>query len=129
MTRYQLTIEAERIKKSLTLRSGTYCATVSVLDESNNSVIVLGSTEELHLEPHMEWQTHIWIELDITQTHIPANITVQIRESRQHLTGQNIEGTTDLQPFKIVAEANFDAKAIYQSPVHTQTKDLKGGSM
>jgi hypothetical protein len=129
MNRYQLTIEAKRIKKPLTQRSGTYSAAVSVLDEINNNVILLGLTEELHLEPHMEWQTPIWIDLDVTQSHIPTQISVEIRESRKGLSVRNLEEATNLEPFKIVAEANFDVQTMYQSPLHTQTKDLKGGTM
>ena len=113
MTRYQLTIEAEKLKRVSALRTGAPYAVVSVSGGSREGE-VLGSTEVLDTLVHLRWSTIIFVETD-SSVYLP--ITVEIFDKK--------DGAEERK----MAEANFEVTAIYQSPVHTQYEEVKGGTM
>ena len=114
MTRYQLTIEAEKLKRVSSLRAGRPYAIVTVTGGSREGD-VLGMTEALDSLTHLRWSTTVFIETD-PSTYLP--ISVEIFDEQENGKEENK-----------MAEANFEVTSIYQSPVHTQCEELKGGTM
>ena len=114
MTRYQLTIEADKLKRVSSLRAGRPKAVVTVSGGSREGD-VLGTTEALDTLVHLRWSTVVFIETD-PSTYLP--ITVEIFDHQEN-------GKEE----KKMAEANFEVTSIYQSPVHTQSEQLKGGTV
>lgn len=112
MTRYQLTIEAEKLSRVSPIRMGAPYATVSVTGGPREGD-VLGETEVSDtLDPR--WTKVIFVDTDAA-VYMP--ITVEIfddQEGREH---------------RKMAEANFEVTAIYEAPTHTQFEKLKGGTM
>ena len=114
MTRYQLTIEAEKLKRVSSLRAGRPYAVVTVSGGSREGD-VLGTTEALDSLLYLRWSTVVFIDAN-PSTYLP--ITVEIFDQQDN-------GREE----KKMAEANFEVTSIYQSPVHTQCEQLKGGTM
>lgn len=113
MTRYQLTVEAEKLKRVSTLRAGTPYAVVTVSGGSREGE-VLGCTEALDTLVHLRWSTIIYVETD-SSFYLP--IMVEIFDKKE--AGEE----------RKMGKANFEVTAIYQSPVHSQYEELNGGSM
>lgn len=114
MTRYQLTIEADKLKRVSSLRAGSPYAVVTVTGGSREGD-VLGMTEALDTLTHLRWSTIVFIETD-PSTYLP--ISVEIFDKQENGKDE-----------KKMAVANFEVTSIYQSPVHTQCEELNGGTI
>lgn len=112
MTRYQLTLQAEKLRRVSPLRVGQPYAVVTVTGGSREGDI-LGETEALDtLDPR--WCTVIYVDTD-PSIYMP--ITVEILDRQ--------EGRDD----RTMAEASFEVTAVHESQVHTQYEEAKGGAM
>jgi Ca2+-dependent lipid-binding protein len=110
--KFQLTIEAEKLKRSNPLRNLRPYALVSVSGGSREGD-VLGQTEVVENSLDPRWGAVVYVDTDAS-VYLP--ITVEIFDSN--------DGRDD----KKIAEASFEVTAIYESQAHTQFES-KGGTM
>ena len=118
MTHYQLSLYADKLKTSLWGRRPIPYAVVTLIEDddgSPSSTQELGRTE-VYCEPTTtpDWCTGMKLELDPSETF---GFRVQIYDSS---SGPRAD--------RIVAQANFEAHEIFQSPGHVQRKEDSTGS-
>lgn len=109
MTRFQLTIEAEKLSRVSALRRGHPYAVVTVTGGPRDCE-VLGQTEAMDSQDP-RWTKVIYVETDASR-YLP--ISVQIFDKQ--------DGREDRK----MAEATFEVTAIHQAPVHSQYEEMDG---
>mmetsp|Transcript_22217 Transcript_22217/g.36786 ORF Transcript_22217/g.36786 Transcript_22217/m.36786 type:complete len:276 (+) Transcript_22217:158-985(+) len=112
MTRYQLTVEAEKLSRVSALRMGAPYAVVTVSGGPRDGE-VLGETEVSDtLDPR--WIKVIYVDTD-PSVYLPIN--VEIFDQQDGRENRKME------------EASFEVTSINESKAHTVYEELKGGTI